>query len=114
MGERGREARSTQWLWAALAVVGTVIPYAAFAPWLLDHGPDVGLLLDEMFANRIAALFALDVLVSGAVIVAVVVIERERLGRRWWLPLAGLATVGVSLALPLLLWLRARRRSAAS
>lgn len=30
--------------WLALCVVGTVVPYAVFVPWLADNGLDLGLL----------------------------------------------------------------------
>lgn len=94
--------------WLVLAAVGVALPYAAFLPWLRRHGLDVPLFAQEMFANGIASFFALDVLVSAAVVLALVASERRRLGRAWWVPLAGLAVVGVSLALPLTLYLRAR------
>ncbi len=60
-----------------------------------------------MFANRISAFFVCDVLVSAAVLVAFMAIERRRLPvRAWWLAVLALLTVGVSLALPLFLYLR--------
>ena len=93
-------------LYLALCVAGAVIPYAALVPWLAQHGLDVPLLVRELFANRVGAFFGLDVIVSAMVVFVFVYAERHRLKRRWWLPVAGVLLVGVSLGLPLLLYLR--------
>ena len=101
-------------LWLALAVAGLVVPYVAFVPWVAQHGIDPRLFIEEMFANRIAAFFALDVLVSSATVIALIVVEGKRLGRQQWIPIVGLSTVGVSFALPLVLLLREREREQSS
>lgn len=99
-------------LYLALCVVGVVVPYAAFLPFLLDHGPDANLFVEEMFETRIAAFFALDVLVASAALTAFVVYESRRLNvRQWWLPILGNLLVGVSLALPLFLYIRSFKES---
>jgi hypothetical protein len=46
------------------------------------------------------------VFVSAAAVFALVGFERNRLSGKWWLPVAAVLTVGVSLGLPLLLYLR--------
>lgn len=89
-----------------LCIAGTVLPYWPFAPWVMVHGLDLRLLLDQLFANRISAFFGMDVLVSAVVMAVFIRQERRRLGPVGWLPLAALLTVGVSLALPMLLYLR--------
>ena len=70
---------------------------------------EVSLLLKQLFANRISAFFAMDVIVSSVVVFAFVRSERSRLGNKWWLPLVAVLTVGVSLGLPLALYLREGR-----
>jgi uncharacterized protein DUF2834 len=90
-----------------LCVLGIVLPYSQFIPWVLENGLHLGLLFRQLFANRIAGFFGLDVLVSAVVLVGFVRTEGRRLGvRRLWLPILGLLTVGVSCALPLFLYLR--------
>ena len=90
-------------------ILGVVIPYSQFVPWVMEHGPNGPLMARELFANRISGFFALDVLVSSVVVVAFVTREGKRLGMRLlWLPIVALLTVGVSLALPLFLYLRER------
>lgn len=96
-------------VYVLLAVLGTVIPYSQFTPWVMEHGLDVRLLIDQLFANRISAFFGLDVIVSTIVVFAFAIYERRRMGSRWWMPLAAALLIGVSAALPLLLYLRESR-----
>jgi len=90
-----------------LAIAGAAIPLLAFIPWELEHGLNLQLLIAELFANRISTFFGLDVVVSAVVVLAFALIERSRIGLRlWYMPLLGMAFVGVSFGLPLLLYLR--------
>ena len=91
-------------------IIGLVVPYAAFAPWLAQHGLDPRLFVQQMFANRVSAFFSLDVLVSAIVLLRFAAVESGRLHipLRWLVLLATLL-VGVSLSLPLLLYLREKR-----
>ena len=94
-------------LYLALFVIGTVVPYSSFVPWVMDHGLDVSLLVEELFANRISAFFGLDVIVSSVVLWAFVAFEGTRAGvRHRWAPILASLTVGVSAGLPLFLLLR--------
>jgi hypothetical protein len=93
-----------------LCILGTVIPYFSFVPWLRDHGFDLSVMVDELFANRISAFFGLDVIVSSVVLWVFVAWEGRRIGvRHLWAPVVGSLTVGVSLGLPLFLYLRESR-----
>jgi len=94
-------------IYLALCVAGTVIPYYEFWPWLMAHGLDLRLMQQELFANRVSSFFALDLLLSAAVLIRFALIERRRGSvRLWWLPIVATLAVGVSLGLPLLLYLR--------
>ncbi|HEV3418709.1 MAG TPA: DUF2834 domain-containing protein [Candidatus Acidoferrum sp.] len=96
-------------IYLLLCIVGFAAPYAAFLPWLAEHGPDGRLFLQHLFANRISAFFALDVFVSAVVLLRFSALESDRLrlpGR--WIVLAATLLVGVSLGLPLFLYLRER------
>ena len=93
-------------LYLVLCIAGLILPYSQFVPWLVEQHSLRGF-LPAMFANRISAFFACDVLVSAAVLVAFMAIERRRLRvRARWAPVLALLTVGVSVALPLYLYLR--------
>ena len=90
-----------------LCVLGTVIPWSQFGPWLYENGLSVPLLIQEAFATRIAAFAWLDVIVSAVVVLLFVVVEGRRIRvPHLWAPFVAMFFVGVSLALPLFLLLR--------
>lgn len=92
-----------------LCVLGIVLPYSQFIPWLLENGLNAPLFVHHLFANRISGFFAWDVLVSAVVAVAFIRSEGKRRGMRLlWLPIVGVLSVGVSCGLPLFLFLRER------
>jgi hypothetical protein len=44
-------------------LVGTVLPYWKFLPWVMEHGLNLALLCQELFATRIGAFFGFDVVI---------------------------------------------------
>jgi len=97
-----------------LCVIGTILPYWKFLPWVLEHGFDLSLLFHELFATRIGAFFGLDVVVSALVLFVFIATEGRRLVvAKIWLPILATLLVGVSLGLPLFLYLRQRHLDAA-
>jgi len=98
-------------LYLMFCIVGTVLPYSQLLPFLREHGLDLRLIYEQLFANRISAFFGLDVVVSSLVLWALAVIEGRRAGvKHLWAPIASSLVVGVSLGLPLFLYLREKRR----
>src|SRR4051812_14581895 len=94
-------------VYLALCVLGTALPYWKFVAWVMDHGLNLSLLFHELFATRIGAFFGLDVLVSAIVLLIFIVVEGRRLSLSLhWLPILATLLVGVSLGLPLFLYLR--------
>jgi Terpene cyclase DEP1 len=99
-----------RWLYLLLAVLGAVLPYSQFIPWLAAHGLNARLLLTDLFAGRISAFFGLDVIVSALVLIVFIFREgAERKIRTLWLPVAATCLIGVSCGLPLFLYLRERQ-----
>ena len=99
-----------QQVYLLLCVAGIVLPYSQFVPFLREHGLDVRLFVEQLFATRISAFFALDVIVSSVVLWTFVFVEGARPDdKRLWMPIAASLLVGVSLALPLFLYLREAR-----
>jgi len=96
-----------RYLYLILCVLGIVLPYSQFVPWISEHGLDPVLFFHELFANRIGGSFGMDVLISAIVLIIFVQVEGRRLGmHRLWIPVVGTLLVGVSLGLPLFLYLR--------
>ena len=97
-------------LYLGLCLAGTVLPYCALVPWLMDHGLNLPLFCRELFATRIGAFFGLDVFVSAIVLFVFVFAEGRRAAiPKIWLPVLATLLVGVSLGLPLFLYLRQLR-----
>lgn len=93
----------------AIAVIGTVIPWLFFGSFFIRHGADVPLFLQSLFANGAAGGFAADVLIS--ILIFWIWSWRDAARHnvaRWWLVLPASCLVGLSLALPLYLYLRER------
>ena len=96
-----------QIFYLVLSIAGTILPYSQLIPFLMEHGPDLPLILQQLFANRISGFFGLDVVVSSVVLWIFVFAEGTRLKmRRLWIYLACNLLVGVSLGLPLFLMMR--------
>jgi uncharacterized membrane protein len=110
--ERGEvNAMKLKTVYLMLCAAGLVLPYSQFVPWVADNGLHMRLFFQQLFANRIGAFFGMDVLVSAVALVVFARAEGRRLkigARARWLTLAAVLTVGVSLGLPLFLYLRER------
>ena len=92
-----------------LSVLGTLVPLSQFVPWLVKNGLAVPLLLQQAFWSPISAFAWADVLVSAVVVVVFIRTEGRRLRMSsLWAPVVALCVVGVSLALPLFLFMRER------
>jgi hypothetical protein len=91
-----------------LCVLGTLLPYSALLLFLLEEGLDISLILEELWENRISLFGWLDVIVSALVLIVFAFAEgQQRLEMPyWWVPIIATFAVGVSLGLPLFLYLR--------
>ncbi|HUR94039.1 MAG TPA: DUF2834 domain-containing protein [Gemmatimonadales bacterium] len=98
-------------LYLVLCLLGTILPLAAFLPFLRAHGLDIDAFAAQLFATPVSRFFAWDVIVSSLVLWVFVLLEGRRLAiGRLWAPLAANLLVGVSLGLPLFLYMREVRR----
>ena len=97
-----------RYLYLVFAMLGLILPYSQFIPWIAEHHAlNMSIFLRDLFANRISAFFAMDVIVSAVVLISFIQSEGKRLGvRLLWLPIVSVFLVGVSLGLPLFLYLR--------
>src|SRR5262245_37527669 len=96
-----------RYFYLIFCVLGIVLPYSQFLSWLFEHGLNIALLFNELFANRISAFFVMDVIVSAIVLIWFIQSEGKRLQVGFlWLPTIGTLIVGVSFGFPLFLFLR--------
>jgi hypothetical protein len=97
-------------LYLGLCVAGTLLPCWQLLPFLRDHGLDMKVFFEQLFANPVSGFFGMDVIVSSVVLWVFVFTEGRRAGdRHLWAPIVANVAVGVSLGLPLFLYLREKR-----
>ena len=88
-------------------VLGALLPLSQFVPWVIENGLDVPLFFQELFSTKIGGFFGMDVIVSAMVLFVCIFAEGKRLEiPNLWIPLVATLSVGVSLGLPLFLYMR--------
>lgn len=93
-----------------LCVIGTILPYFFLVQFLREHGLDLSLFVQQLFANSISSFFGTDVIVSTICLWLFVYFEGRRARtKHLWAPVVASLLVGVSLGLPLFLYLRESR-----
>ena len=90
-----------------LCVVGTIVPYSAFVPFVRAHGLNATVFVQQLFGTPVSAFFGMDVIVTSVVLWTFVYYDgRARRMKHLWAPVAANLAVGVSLGLPLFLYMR--------
>lgn len=93
-----------KYFYAALCILGLLLPYGIFVPWVMSNGINISLLLTEATSTSMGAFAWADVIVSGLALIGFIIFEGKRLKmKRLWLPILGTCTIGVSFGLPLFL-----------
>ena len=97
-------------LYLLLCVAGTILPYWFLFQFLREHGLNLRLIVEQLFANPISSFFGVDVIVSTFCLWLFVFFEGRRARvKNLWAPIVASLLVGVSLGLPLFLYLRESR-----
>ena len=100
-------------IYLALCILGGVLPYWQFLPWLFEHGMNLTLLVRELFVNRISSFFGIDVIVSAIAALVFIRVESARAEmRKRWIPAVAVLLVGVSFGLPMFLYIREEKERA--
>ncbi|MGO4528549.1 DUF2834 domain-containing protein [Paenibacillus sp. 2TAF8] len=96
-----------KYFFGLLSILGIIIPYMEFIPWISENGFNLMILLNEATENRISAFAWLDIIIAAIVLIGFILYEGKRIGvKHKWIPIIGTLTVGVSFGLPLFLLLR--------
>ena len=101
------------WVYAVLLALGTIIPLLRIMPWLVDHGFDVRLFIDELFANPVSSFFALDVIMAVITLLVLAFLDRD-LSRRQRIGVGLASLLGASVGLPAYLTVREWNRQPAN
>jgi hypothetical protein len=96
-------------IYLCLCVLGTIVPYWQLLPFLRENGMNLPLMIAQLFATPVGAFFGVDVIVSSLVLWVFVLVDGRRAGvKHLWMPIAANLAVGVSLGLPMFLYMRER------
>lgn len=99
-----------RWFYLVMMAIGTVVPWVFFGGFFAAEGLDLPLFLTSLFPNGAASGFTADVLLSIVVFLVWSSTDAQRVGvQRWWLVIPATCLVGLSLSLPLYLYLRDTR-----
>ena len=97
------------------ALLGTIAPWYFFGSFFAANGLNLVAFVSGVFANGAASGFAADVIISFVVFLIWSFYDAHRHKvRSWWLVLPAGFCVGLSLALPLYLYLRHDRATGSS
>ena len=92
-----------------LALLGILLPYSVFLPWLLEHGLNLSLLFTEFSVNSVAKTAGLDILVTTVALLVFIVFEGRKLGmKNIYIPLVA-TLVGIAFGLAIFLFMRERQ-----
>lgn len=96
-----------------MMIVGTIAPWYFFSGFIAEHGAGLGGFVGSMYVNGAAAGAVTDLFLSAAVFwVWSYSDARQKSVSHWWVVVPATLAVGLSLALPLYLWLRAAEQEA--
>ena len=99
-------------IYLTLCFLGTLLPLSQFVPWVLDNGLHMPLFFQELFSTKVGSFFGMDVIVSAVVLFVFIFAEGKRLNmKKLWLPIVATLLIGVSLGLPLFLYMRQKQLS---
>ena len=102
--------RNNRFTFLILALLGSIVPVAVFAPFVYAHGLAPGLFMKQLFATPVSRFFAFDVLISAITFWVFMLREGRRIEmKRLWIYIIGTLLAGVSLGLPLFLFFRERK-----
>jgi Terpene cyclase DEP1 len=94
-------------LYIFLSILGAIIPYYFFIPFLLENGLDIQRLFQQLFINHVSTFFATDFFISCVVFWAFLYQETKKYNiKQWWICIIATLIVGLSFALPLFLYFR--------
>ncbi|MGL5923539.1 DUF2834 domain-containing protein [Chroococcidiopsis sp.] len=98
-----------QVLYSTLCILGTALAFSEILPFLFEQGFNPQIFVEQLFTNKISALFGWDVIIAELVLWVFIAWEGSRLGMKYlWVYFAS-SLIGVSTGLPLFLLMRYRK-----
>lgn len=98
----------------AMMIIGTVVPWYFFSGFIAENGAGLAGFADALYMNGAAGGAVSDLLLSSAVFWVWSFADARKHGvGNWWLVIPATLAVGLSLGMPLYLWMRARAKQEA-
>ena len=98
-----------KYLYLILCIFGIALPYSQLIPIIFEYGFSMGLIIDQLFINRVSTLFAFDLFVTAIVFIIFALYEGLKLKiKHLWVAIIATFLVGASLGFPLFLYMRER------
>ncbi|WP_416372514.1 DUF2834 domain-containing protein [Empedobacter brevis] len=98
-------------IYLLLMIIGSLVPLFYLVKFVMNNGPDIELLIEQLFVNDISTFFGLDVIISALVTIVFVLFESKRLNMKNGIYSLFGMLIGVSFCLPLFLYLREVHRN---
>ncbi|MDT8358200.1 MAG: DUF2834 domain-containing protein [Methanomicrobiaceae archaeon] len=93
--------------YAVLSILGLVLPYYFFIGFLMENGPNLALLAEQVFATWITTCFTVNVIVAVIVILFFIDTDGAKHDVPYrWVPALGTIAAGPAFGLPCYLYLR--------
>jgi len=93
------------------AVVGTVLPWIPFWPFLVEESFSPYSVIQALYANGASSGLTNDFFISCLVFSVFVVIDARRLNiQSWWFVIPAAPLIGLSMAFPAYLFIREHQR----
>ena len=101
----------TENVYLFLCVLGVILPTWQYTLFFMENGPDIGLFLIQPFSTRVGTGLVFDLLIScAAFFVYAISTGRTQKIKYYWTAIAAVFIVGLSLGLPLFLYLAEKER----
>lgn len=98
-------------VYLGLSILGTIIPFTIFIPWVVTNGLNLPLFVSEWFSTPISQFFAADFLITWLVWMIYIFVDQKKNNvKQWWIPFVGNLCIGLSFSVPFYLYLREDRR----
>lgn len=91
-----------------LMIVGAILPWTYFYAWFQDNGWSLPGMIDAWYVNDATSGLVYDLTIAAAALTVWAILETFRGDRRFLLVIPATFGVGVSLGLPLALYLKTR------
>ena len=105
----------TRLVYAALLIIGTVLPWSYFYAWFAENGWSLGAMIDAWYVNLATTGLVYDLTVAAAALTVWALYEGIARRDYWYLLVIPVTFgIGVSAGLPLALLLLTRRSGASA